>query len=241
MVAVCPADLLTVVHGWDLLVWLSFGLTFHALFRLIYKHTNRDEYEAVATITRNLPGEQLYHLITLSMLIAGCYANWRVYTCENWDGNGVGHGLFFFWVIAITSSILGWIRYDLSILGAAIWLIVSILSVVNIIFAWPHDFYSVTIHFLLTGVSIVITFLHFWVYTKRASIRTQVVEWEQTVQKNREAAVNNSVEQVSSAPQEVSTINTEPAAINENGDGISTGISQRRPRESSDTFSMVTN
>lgn len=198
---VCPADVDSIVGLWDLFVWLSLGLTMHSLFRLIYKNTKKDDYSAVASVAMFMPNEQLYHALTFFMMMTGCYANWRVYTCENWNDNPVGHALFFFWTLAMGLTHLGWITYDMSIFGALMFFVSMMFSICNIVFAWPHDFYSVIIHFILCFLCFGLCVVHLYLYANRKDYSEKVKKfrdfWEDRKQARLERDLDAAEEQAS--------------------------------------------
>lgn len=181
MVKECPADLATLSGLFDLFVWASLGLTMHSIFRIMYKARNARTYDSIATVS-GFVGEQFYHLMTTLFVLFGCYANWRVYTCADWDSNGVGHGIFFFWTLAYGLTHLGWLSFSMIPFGAVMWVVTTLLGVANIVFSWKYDDYATGIHFALTIVAAAISIFHFYILGNRVLYYTEAktfkAEWE---------------------------------------------------------------
>jgi len=227
MAVTCPADLDSVEGLFDFFVWICLGLTMHSLFRLIYKHTKRDDYSAVSSIAMFLPNEQLYHLLTFFMMMLGCYANWRVYTCEDWDANGVGHALFFFWTLALGMTHLGWITYDMTIFGAIMFFVSVLLAICNIVFAWPHDFFAVVIHFVLCGLGFVLCVLHLYIYANRKNYQKQVKIFREFWEKNKKKRLERDMD----AAQQDETPESQPLVL-EDSVGVKGTTDGQIPSES---------
>ena len=160
----CPIQLLTYVDAWGIKEWAALG--FAGLLPTYYLW-DRDWYDYVAARTIGLPG-RLVSILMVLLTMAGTFASWRLWRCDNWNEDPVPLALYFFMVVINAAFWPLFNKLNDVIPAIIVGAVSSGLAVAFTIFAWMStDTYAGVVGIIISVAYIAETILAIEVRMKR--------------------------------------------------------------------------